>query len=270
MTDSVEFLNLDNDPSHQAYLASLNDTERLAHNLSSSLGRITWALVETALENERLQDEVIEQFDLTTSALERAKSAEDEVSLFTELALGNVRSHFREMEHLKKAAQFDIVTGLYNRVGLADAYDGLVAGRRSLDITREDVIMFLDLDNFKDINDSLGHSEGDEILKIVGQLLSSTLRKNDIIGRWGGDEFVVMLPHTTLEQGQVVAEKLNSMLCTHDIHGKPLNLTFSAGVDRIDTRLGFAESYDKANEAMRAAKQAGRNRIFLVDQGSSI
>ena len=139
-------------------------------------------------------------------------------------------------DQLQHQALHDSLTGLPNRALILDRIDRMLARSR-----REHTAvaaLFLDLDNFKDINDTLGHRAGDELLVSVGVRLMSAVRENDTVGRLGGDEFVVLADGISLEAGvDVVAERLLDVMATPFViaaSNVPLNVSASIGIAEGD------------------------------------
>lgn len=127
-------------------------------------------------------------------------------------------------------------------------------------------VLFIDLDHFKNVNDTLGHAAGDEVLKKVTGLMQNSTREGDLLARYGGDEFVVLLPNTDAEHAAVAAEKLRASLNTDD-QLKHLGITASLGVASMDIMNATdAETLVKrADEAAYAAKHAGRNQVVIAE-----
>jgi len=125
--------------------------------------------------------------------------------------------------------------------------------------------VMVDVDRFKLLNDEFGHLLGDEVLRQVACLLSQLLRKSDVVCRYGGEEFVVLLPETTAEQTLLVGEKLRRAVEEWKFPGVPRPVTISAGIatfpDHASTRDEFLKA---ADEALYAAKQTGRNRVLCA------
>jgi diguanylate cyclase (GGDEF)-like protein len=125
----------------------------------------------------------------------------------------------RALGSLKEQAARDTLTGLYNRRMLDDLLRG------AMDCARQDreplTVMMIDVDDFKLLNDTLGHAAGDEFLRSLGQLIRSTLRDRDMAFRYGGDEFVVLLPHCTPTQAAQVGDRLTSLV---DALARPLRV----------------------------------------------
>ncbi|MFQ5669325.1 MAG: diguanylate cyclase [Acidobacteriota bacterium] len=133
--------------------------------------------------------------------------------------------------------------------------------------------IMLDLDHFKDINDTLGHRIGDRVLEEFGRILTDTARETDLVIRYGGEEFIVLLPHTGSSQARTVAERIrkSTMTRTFTSDEAPLKLTVSCGVATYPSNPDIHAEEDLvrcADEALYAAKKAGRNRTAL-DTGST-
>lgn len=125
-----------------------------------------------------------------------------------------------------------------------------------------------DIDHFKQVNDNYGHKVGDQILKIVTDVSCAELRSADVIGRYGGEEFIVLLPMTNAQQALPLAERIRTNISSLNIptfRGK-VNITLSIGVVELQPAPPaetVEEVFRRADEAMYAAKQAGRNRTEL-------
>lgn len=163
-------------------------------------------------------------------------------------------------------AHFDPLTGLPNRLLLQDRLQQMLRSAQRHE--RPCAVLYLDLDHFKDINDSLGHGVGDELLRRIAQRLRRELRADDTVARVGGDEFVILLPETPREAAEEVARKLLEALQRPlDLPGAPSYQTsLSIGValypehgTEADTLLAHADT------AMYAAKHAGRNRCAVFN-----
>jgi diguanylate cyclase (GGDEF)-like protein len=164
-------------------------------------------------------------------------------------------------DQLQHQALHDSLTGLPNRALILDRIDRMLARARREH--HEVAALFLDLDNFKDINDTLGHRAGDQLLVSVGVRLLSAVRETDTVGRLGGDEFVVLAEGVSLEAGvDVVAERLLDVLATPFIIAgstTPLNVTASIGIAEGD-RPTPEELLQDADIALYQAKARGKQR----------
>ena len=125
-------------------------------------------------------------------------------------------------------------------------------------------IALLDIDWFKRINDSLGHGAGDEVLRRFAALLKEQLRAADALARWGGEEFLLLMPGTRLDDARVVLERLRTKVCAGDGFdgiAADLKVSFSAGVVEVAEGESQDAAIDRADRALYQAKQNGRNRI---------
>lgn len=165
-------------------------------------------------------------------------------------------------EQIRHQALYDMLTGLPNRVLLFDRLRQALARSRREGITC--ALMFLDLDKFKHINDTLGHEMGDEVLKEAARRLRDALRESDTVARLGGDEFVVLLPAiNAAKDAGVVAEKIRQAIGRpFDLSGHTLNISTSIGIALYPAHGGDeAALVNSADAAMYAAKRSGGNRV---------
>ena len=127
--------------------------------------------------------------------------------------------------------------------------------------------LMLDVDHFKAINDSFGHDVGDLALSEVGQLLQRSCRASDLLARWGGEEFLLLLPDTQQDEGLQLAERIRLAVSQLSVchRGEPVLLTASLGLATLAPGRDLAALVGAADAALYAAKQAGRNRVALAD-----
>jgi diguanylate cyclase (GGDEF)-like protein len=189
------------------------------------------------------------------------RSIRDAVSLAAPV-LGNLRN----LAIAEMRAATDSLTGLPNRRALQDHVRRLVANAaRSL--TPLSALM-CDLDHFKKINDQFGHGGGDEVLAAVGALMPGTLRTSDFAGRYGGEEFLILLPGTDSDGALVLAEKLRHAVANIRVPAVQQRVTMSIGIATFPTHATDPDSLERsADRALYAAKGAGRNRVEVVDSG---
>ncbi|MDT8424426.1 MAG: diguanylate cyclase [Methyloprofundus sp.] len=171
----------------------------------------------------------------------------------------------QERDSLKKLAMIDVTTGLYNRAAFNQlAPKQLAQAERSqLPIS----LVMMDLDFFKIINDTYGHGAGDQVLNDVGFWLRSTLRQGDIVFRWGGEEFLLLLNNCTAEFGQQVVEKLRQRFVSREMGG--IKVTASFGVSAIEsypTNKSLDDCFKEADQALYKAKESGRNRVEIFTE----
>ena len=186
------------------------------------------------------------------------------------LVVASVNAHMmteaveRVSVHLSYMAEHDLLTGLPNRALLTDrlVQSILLAKRHGKKLA----LMFLDIDHFKDINDSLGHEVGDQLLQSVANRLQASVRNSDTVSRYGGDEFVVLLPEVEdVQSAALAAEKLiHSVGELHSIFGQELRVTLSIGVSMYPDDGADADVLMRnADIAMYQAKKSGRNNYEI-------
>jgi polar amino acid transport system substrate-binding protein len=123
--------------------------------------------------------------------------------------------------------------------------------------------MIIDIDHFKRINDSYGHVVGDEILKRLAQLLTAHVRENDVVGRWGGEEFMILCPETDAEGARALAEHLRQRISQTDFSLGTMKVTASFGVTDYRDDEMLEETIKRADLALYQAKHDGRNRTVV-------
>jgi len=164
---------------------------------------------------------------------------------------------------LTEMAHNDQLTGLYNRNYLDDilSYEFHYAKVHQMDST----IMMMDVDKFKLFNDHYGHSFGDKVLNQVAQKIKKNIRETDIAGRYGGDEFLVILKSTTIERAKIVAQKI--LNATHElvIEDTPVMISLSIGIVKQLNENGVSEVIEKADKAMYHAKRTGGDKYSLFE-----
>lgn len=168
----------------------------------------------------------------------------------------------KENRRLEKAARYDALSGLLNRTSL-NARLSLEAKRRDETGSPLSGIM-VDLDHFKPINDSYGHQAGDEVIRAVGKCLKSHLRRDDHAGRYGGEEFFLILPDTALEACVSIAERVREGIAAISVQwgDETIAVTASLGVAESATGESVGDWIERADAAMYQAKQIGRNRVI--------
>jgi len=159
-------------------------------------------------------------------------------------------------------ARTDVLTGLNNRRAFFDSAQNIL--NQCIEQELPASILMFDLDHFKKINDEHGHAGGDIALQHVAELLKNKLRASDVSCRFGGEEFVVLLPNTVLEEARITAEKLRSLIASKAVilsPNKATNITASFGVS--DTGNTIDAILHHADQAMYEAKSNGRNRVSV-------
>lgn len=165
---------------------------------------------------------------------------------------------------LLNLATTDPVTNLINRRNMMLRIE---QEREKLSLNgRPFVLIMIDIDNFKHVNDEYGHDCGDFVLVAIAETISQAIRKQDQVARWGGDEFLVMLPETDLIGGGIVAEKIRSKILRTPFvyHDTTIPVTMTLGVGLCEKNAGIGAWIRKADQALYEGKQAGKNRVTMA------
>ncbi len=164
--------------------------------------------------------------------------------------------------NIKKISSIDELTGVYLRKFIEDRFTVQLTQTRQMS-GKLSVIM-CDIDKFKMINDRYGHRKGDEILKQIGKILRMNLRESDLVGRYGGEEFIIVLPSTSDDEAHVVSEKIRNSIESTLALNEDEPITLSLGVATYpDHGLNEEELIEKADQALYHSKNTGRNRTTL-------
>jgi two-component system, cell cycle response regulator len=169
---------------------------------------------------------------------------------------------------IARLACTDELTGLANRRSFNEVFTREIsaAGRHGHPLA----LIIADLDRFKSVNDSFGHSVGDRVLKAFAGLLATTTRVEDLAARWGGEEFVILLPHTTAVGGARLAERMRTVFEQTRCEGVEQILSASFGVAELMEGEDSASLIQRADNALMRAKQAGRNRVLVASASSEV
>jgi diguanylate cyclase (GGDEF)-like protein len=172
------------------------------------------------------------------------------------------RSRADAFQELELLSETDNLTGLYNRNKLdfhlqQQFYLHQQSGHPL-------TLVMCDIDHFKQINDEYGHLTGDRVIKETAQLLKKHMRSTDICGRWGGEEFLIICPHTPGEAAAAIIAKLKQLISDHPF-AENICISMSFGIACIDPGESGEQLLRRADDALYAAKRAGRNRFVLAD-----
>ena len=170
-----------------------------------------------------------------------------------------------QLEKERSRARLDGLTGVMNGFAFTESAQTIL--RIADRFGRPTAIGYIDLDNFKRVNDTLGHAEGDQVLKTVASALLTSVRKADLVGRLGGDEFVVLLPETTYPGAATVFENIHkSILKKAGEKGWPISLSIGAAVF-LTAPTSLNEAIRLADTLMYRVKKSGKNRILIEAYG---
>ncbi len=221
------------------YLPSLSDTAGSVTPLQVDLNNLLMILV------------VLPALALVAAGLSALRLTLREQRAALALALSDV----------ERLAVSDVLTGLPNRRAMLEALaQSARHARRGL---MPFCVAMLDLDHFKQINDTLGHATGDEVLKRFSDAMTDTLREGDVFGRWGGEEFLLVLPGATLPTAQTVVARMQAK--SREIIIQHRHVTFSAGVAAHSSGESTDELLARADRALYNAKHGGRDCIAVAD-----
>ncbi len=190
---------------------------------------------------------------------------EENISIATEFAnqVAVVLENARLFKETQTQAITDALTGVYNRRGLLQLGDFEL--RRARRINRPFCAMIFDIDHFKRVNDHYGHKVGDEVLQKLAERCQKTSRTVDLISRYGGEEFVILLPETNLDSARRVAERLRQFIMNEPFPTSEgaLRITISLGVSEAKETDTLHTLIERADVALYKAKNAGRNRVMF-------
>lgn len=225
---------LDQQPRH------LSEQQQLA---LSAIARQVMHLLALRRSNETLQSLAADNARMTQQLLEYQQELEEQNA------------------ELAKEAQHDPLTGLLNRAGLDNLRAALKKQERR---RRQYTIAVIDLDHFKRVNDTHGHAIGDQVLRAVAGEIRRMVRSRDHVGRFGGEEFIVVMPDTPLPDARMVMDRLCATLAASTT--LPVPVTVSIGL--ASNRMGLDDSdvvFRNADQALYLAKNGGRNRVVVLD-----
>jgi diguanylate cyclase (GGDEF)-like protein len=185
------------------------------------------------------------------------------------VAIGFLASVLIEyQQHLSHLATEDPLTRLLNRRGLADALQISMAHASRHRLPTSAILV--DIDHFKQVNDSFGHDVGDHVIRQVAEMISHMCRASDVVARTGGEEFLLVLPDTTLDSARILAERIRENVAESplSVDSQQINVTISLGVSCISGEIDLDELSREADQALYLAKHGGRNRVASVEHRS--
>ncbi|WP_295997264.1 GGDEF domain-containing protein [Rugamonas sp.] len=221
---------------------------------ADNISDLNQILDEVLRETRVVQTEALKARDKMVQARQEVQEAESRIHTLE-----------AKLQHLSELVREDQLTGSLNRRGLDDVFERETAraDRRGTPLC----IAMLDLDDFKKLNDTYGHIAGDAALKHLVKIVKDTLRSMDVIARFGGEEFLILLPETSVEAATQTMTRLQRELTKHFfLHdNEKVLITFSAGVALRRPNEDQGELVKRADKAMYQAKQTGKNRVVVAD-----
>ena len=255
----------------EGYSASLESTRSFNQQLRDQVSDLQ-SSVQEASDLESLKQALEQRLEgLLQSVSNHQRQRDSSEAEVAERLQGLVRrvaemeqeaQQFREhIEEQRQKSLLDPLTGLPNRAAWIERLELEVARRQRYG--GQLLLAALDIDHFKRINDGYGHLAGDRVLKIIAGELSKRLRKTDFMARFGGEEFVLLIPATPLAGGVQLLETLRAAIeaCPFHFKGEPVTITLSAGIAEFRDGETPEAAFERADQALYRAKGAGRNRI---------
>ncbi len=175
------------------------------------------------------------------------------------VALTDITGIYNDRARFDKLANYDQLTGIYNRYKLYELFDikSKFANRYNTHLSA----IMLDIDNFKFVNDNFGHDIGDYVLKTLAKIITNSIRETDIFARWGGEEFVILLPNTNLNEAKNLAQKIRKNIENYKFD-KVEKITISLGVSEYQGET-LENLIKKCDIALYKAKENGKNRVEI-------
>nr|WP_314544478.1 diguanylate cyclase [uncultured Massilia sp.] len=221
---------------------------------AANIDELNAVLEEVLRETRHVQAEALDSREQMLAAHQEVQEAE-----------ARIRDLEAKLQHMSELVREDQLTGSLNRRGLDDVFERETAraDRRGTPLC----IALLDLDNFKKLNDTYGHIAGDGALRHLVKVVKDTLRSMDVIARFGGEEFLILLPETTVEAATAAMVRVQRELTRHFfLHdNEKMLITFSCGVALRHQNEEQASLMARADRAMYLAKQSGKNRVVVAD-----
>jgi diguanylate cyclase len=242
-------------------LASMTESTGGFHNQMENSAR----LIEQAKTIEEIAPVLKEVVSATRHMAQDSLSARDslqDMKKRVESTEMEITKLHRELDRVSAQARHDPLTGALNRQGLDEAVNREVAKVKRTEAPL--CMSLLDIDNFKKLNDTLGHATGDVALTHLAAVAREVMRPQDTLARYGGEEFVILLPDTALEQGIEAMTRLQRELTKRFFLAgtEKVLITFSAGVAQLAPNEAGADAIKRADHAMYLAKRAGKNRVL--------
>lgn len=175
----------------------------------------------------------------------------------------------RYQKRLERMANTDLLTGTASRHAFETTFEQMLnfAKRRKQPLS----VLLIDIDHFKTINDNHGHLLGDEVIRSVANILTSNLRQSDAICRWGGDEFMILLPECSIESAQILAEKMRRLIeeSLQVLNHKQINVTASFGIAEFNQQESASNLFARVDKALYQTKTDGRNKVTTTAMESA-
>ncbi|MBL4583320.1 MAG: GGDEF domain-containing protein [Pseudomonadales bacterium] len=176
----------------------------------------------------------------------------------------NIMGHEKLVENYQALASRDELTGLYNRRRFIELAEQEV--RRSERYERNVALLLIDIDSFKSINDTYGHQAGDAVIEDIADVMRGNFREADLYGRYGGEEFIALLPETSIGEAEFVAERMRRIIHQRWVRheGNEINYSASFGIVQRHPKMELQQMVAQADKALYRAKDNGKNRVEII------
>ncbi len=232
----------------------LDKVNEIAQNLAVPGDKLAVQYLELAKEYGKLLKQSVKMTHIGDSNQRKLFQAKEQIEKQKqELSIA--------YEKLEQIARTDPLTGLSNRRDFLERFEN--ERNRFERNGRPFSIVLCDIDHFKVFNDRYGHDCGDFVLVAISGILRKTVRKQDVVGRWGGEEFILLLPESPLEGGKVVADVIREKVAEgiHSFNNQELSVTMTLGVSEFSSTDNIDTCVKRADEALYKGKESGRNRV---------
>jgi diguanylate cyclase (GGDEF)-like protein len=251
-----DFENFDVPGVHQIYIKEVELVGELVSAANWYLGILSAWLIGIFL------------YALNQLRLLRRQTIEDNQRIY-QLALQNTKLE-QQSNEFRRLSTVDPLTQCFNRFGVHQIISKLESTEFDSYSPRYSLIM-IDIDYFKRVNDRRGHDTGDRVLQLISEIVQTRIRKVDYCGRWGGEEFIVILPNTRKEFSLALAEKLRLIIYDTVFEpDNPLSVTASFGIAQQEPNEDFASTFKRVDRALYVAKNQGRNCCVLASEETEI
>lgn len=240
----------------EALLTLSGDEQALQRSLADTAGRFD--SLHTVKDLHELKECLArEVHSLKEVASTRARQWQEQVAMVQE----KVKALEHQLEESRVGATFDALTGLVNRKSVEASFATLKAARLPF------VLALFDIDHFKTVNDTQGHLVGDAVLQMVARALQDSVRRHDVVGRFGGDEFVLVMPHLSLAQGEGRLRAILAAVRASSAGRQPPlpPVTATCGATEFAAGDTFESVLERADKALYDAKRSGRDRLRVSE-----
>lgn len=218
---------------------------------------------------EEIQEIVKSVVEDTSRILDNNRQLQEQLEM-SERAMDELK---RDLDQIRKEAMTDGLTGLANRKMLDEEMQNMVD--HACETGESFVFMLLDIDHFKAFNDNYGHQVGDQVLRLVAKTLVDGVKGQDLVGRYGGEEFVILLPNSSIKAGEIVGENLRKSVADKEVINRSTGdrlgqITLSAGVAQFMAGDTLEKLIERADGALYTAKNNGRNQVVASNSPAGI